>query len=290
MANDVECVCAVGAQLGEGPVWSASERALWFVDVKGQYIHRFEAGSATLHSWRTPATVGFAIPASHSRFICGLQLGLHTFHPDTGAFALVTRVDSDQPHNRLNDACADAHGRLWFGTMDDREQQATGRLYRFDARGLSRQHDGYVITNGPTISPDGRTLYHVDTRQRLIYAFDLHDDGSLANRRVFVRVEQPGHPDGPTVDTQGCLWVAMFNGWSVNRYSPRGELIDRIPMPVANCTKPAFGGADLRTLYITTARKGLSAQQRAEQPLAGHLFAVRVCVPGLPSNTVRYDG
>ena len=289
--SKVECVCAVGAQLGEGPLWSADDQAVWFVDIKGKRVHRFDTRTSALLSWQAPEEIGFIVRATRGRFICGMKSGLHTFDPATGNFTLITRVDSDRPGNRLNDGYVDAAGRLWFGSMDNAETNPTGALYRFDSRGLKRADDGYVITNGPVASSDGRTLYHVDTLQRLIYAFDLADDGSLANRRVFIRIEKPGaYPDGPAIDSTGCLWIGLFGGWGVQRYSPQGELLETIAMPVANCTKLAFGGPDLRTMYVTTAWKGLTTEQLAGQPLAGGLFATRVATAGVASNEVRYDG
>jgi len=288
---NIECVAPIAARLGEGPLWSARERAVWFVDIKGRGIHRYDEATRTTRSWQTPQDVGFIVAASGGRFICGFKSGLHLFAPETGTFQLLTPVDGDRPGNRLNDGHVDAAGRLWFGTMDDAEVSPTGALYRFDADGLHRADDGYVITNGPATSPDGRTLYHIDTLERVIFAFDLAADGSLSARRVFARVaEKDGHPDGPVVDATGCVWVGLFGGWGVNRYSPTGELLSKLSLPVANCTKAAFGGADLRTLYITSAWKGLTAEQRTQQSLAGGLFAVRVDTPGLPANEVaRYD-
>lgn len=283
----LECVLDVAAQLGEGPLWSARERALWFVDIKGRKIYRYEAGTRSTLSWRTPEEVGFIVAARRGQFVCGLQSGLYMFEPVSGAFELIVRVDADRPHNRLNDAHVDATGRLWFGTMDNGETDPTGTLYRFDASRLERCDDGYVITNGPATSPDGRTLYHIDTLQREIYAFDLDKDGTPSGRRIFARVaDADGYPDGPTVDVEGCVWVALFGGWGVNRYSPKGELLGKISLPVANCTKPAFGGDDLRTLYVTTAWQGLTDEQRAKQKLAGGLFAGRVATPGLPVHEV----
>jgi sugar lactone lactonase YvrE len=291
MQAGVECVSEVAAKLGEGPLWSARERAVWFVDIKGRYVHRYDEAKRTRQSWPAPEEVGFIVPASGGRYICGLKSGLYLFTPGNGRFQLLTLVDSDRPNNRLNDAHVDAAGRLWFGTMDDAEVSPTGALYRFDATGLHRCDDGYVITNGPATSPDGRTLYHIDTLERVIFAFDLAADGSLSRRRVFARVaETDGHPDGPVVDAAGCVWVGLFGGWGVHRYSPSGELLSKLSLPVANCTKVAFGGADLRTLYITSAWKGLTAEQRTEQPLAGGLFAVSVDTPGLPANEVADYG
>lgn len=283
----MECVFQVDAHLGEGPMWSAREHALWFVDIKGRRIYRYEEGTRSTQSWPAPEQVGFIVPTRRGQFICGLQSGLHGFEPASGAFELITLVDSDRRRNRLNDAHVDAAGRLWFGTMDDDETRPNGVLYRFDKRGLKRCDDGYVITNGPATSPDGRTLYHIDTLQRLIYAFDLDTNGSLTGRRIFARIpDTDGYPDGPTVDAAGCVWVGLFGGWGVNRYSPAGELLEKVSLPVANCTKAAFGGDDLRTLYVTTAWKGLTDEQRAQQPLAGGLFAGRVDTPGLPMQEV----
>ena len=285
MPAGVECIWTLAAKLGEGALWSARERAVWFVDIKGRQIHRYDETTRTRRSWPAPEDVGFIVAARGGRFICGLKSGLYEFDPADGKFQLLTLVDSHRPRNRLNDAHVDAAGRLWFGTMDDDEASPNGALYRFDGRRLHRCDDDYVITNGPATSPDGRTLYHIDTLKREIYAFDLAADGSLSKRRVFTRVaETDGHPDGPVVDATGCVWVGLFGGWGVNRYSPSGELLGKLSLPVANCTKAAFGGADLQTLYVTTAWKELSADQRTQQPLAGGLFSVRVDTPGLPTN------
>jgi sugar lactone lactonase YvrE len=286
----LECVCPVAATLGEGPFWSAAERAVWFVDIKGRQIHRYDERRRTLSSWNAPEDVGFIVPATGGRMICGLRTGLYEFRPEIGKFDLIVRVDAEHSSNRLNDACVDSMGRLWFGTMDDEETRTTGSLYRFDARGLTRCDTGYVITNGPAVSPDGGTMYHVDTAQRLVYAFDLDGSGRPQDRRVFVRIDKEGaYPDGPVVDSEGCIWLGLYGGWGAHRYSPRGELLETLSLPTANCTKPAFGGEDLRTLYLTTARKDLADHQLAEQTLAGALFAVRVDVPGLPQNEVRYE-
>jgi xylono-1,5-lactonase len=149
-------------------------------------------------------------------------------------------------------------------------------------------HDrGYVITNGPAFSPDNRVAYHTDTLDRVIHAFDVDASGRLGPRREFVRIERPGaYPDGPAVDAEGCVWTGLFGGWGLQRYSPAGEPLERIEFPCANITKPAFGGPDLKTLYVTTAWKGLSAAERKAQPLAGGLFRVEVDVPGLPQTEV----
>jgi len=146
-----------------------------------------------------------------------------------------------------------------------------------------------AITNGPAVSPDGRILYFVDTLGGTIEAADIGEDGSLANRRAFAKIDpRTGHPDGPTIDSNGCLWISLYAGWEAQRYSARGELVERIRFPVANITKIAFGGDDRRTVFATTARQLLSADEIARQPQIGDLFEFRVDVPGMPCPLVRY--
>jgi xylono-1,5-lactonase len=284
MYSTVHCVWDVRATLGEGPVWSALEPAVWFVDIKQRRIHRFDIESGQGRGWDAPLQPGFLAPIDERSFVVGLQTGLHRFDVSSGTFILLREIEPNVPTNRLNDGYVDARGRLWFGSMDDNEQQTTGAVYRLDANGTLAQVDrGICITNGPCVSPDGRTFYHTDTVNRTIYASDLSDDGSLSNKRVFTRFENAeGYPDGSTVDSEGCLWTAMWGGWGVLRLSPRGERIGRVALPCANVTKAVFGGRDLRTLYITTARKGLAETALIDQPLAGGLFAVDAGVAGLP--------
>jgi sugar lactone lactonase YvrE len=176
--------------------------------------------------------------------------------------------------------------------MDDHERDPTGALYRLGATGdLDCVERGVCITNGPCTSPDAQTFYHTDTVNRTIHAYDLHDDGSLSAKRVFFRfVSDAGYPDGTVVDSEGCLWVSMWGGWKLVRLSPHGERIGELAFPCANVTKATFGGHDLRTLYVTTARKGLTAGQLTEQPLAGALFEVEVPVSGLPPSKVDSSG
>jgi sugar lactone lactonase YvrE len=289
VAPAVECLWPVAAELGEGPVWQAGEGALWFVDIKRRHVHRFDPASGAGRSWDAPSNPGFLAPVAGGRWIAGLKTGLHLFDPSSGAFEPMVQVEPDAPDNRLNDGCVDPQGRLWFGSMHDLETDATGVLYRLERGRACQAHDvGYVITNGPAFSPDGRTVYHTDTLERVIFAFDLTDDGHLVGKRVFTRIER-GYPDGPAVDSEGCVWTGLFGGWGLNRYAPDGRLMQHVAFPVANVTKPAFGGPDLRTVYATTAWKGLSPSERADQPLAGGLFAFEADTPGLAQREARLD-
>lgn len=284
-----ECVWPVGAQLGEGPVWSAAEEAVWFVDIKGKLIHRFHEPTGRTQSFPAPAQPGFLAPAKDGSFIAGLKTGLHRFDPKTGEFKLLVNPEATAKNNRLNDGYVDRAGYLWFGSMDDDETAPTGALYQLTDQGVQKRDADYVITNGPTASLDNRTLYHTDTLKKIIYAFDRAADGALSNRRVFARIGAgDGHPDGPVTDSQGHIWSGLFGGWGLNRYSPDGRQVSKLAMPVANVTKAAFGGKDLRTLYITTAWKGLSEQERRQQPNAGGLFRVRIDVAGLPQGIISH--
>jgi D-xylonolactonase len=282
------CIWPVGACLGEGPVWSAAERAVWFVDIKSRRIHRFDPHTRQGKSFDAPSEPGFVLPVRGGGFIAGLKSGLHRFDPRSGEFTLVKTVEPAHLNNRLNDGYVDAAGRLWFGSMHDPETEPSGVLYRFERDGACVPCDSnYIVTNGPAMSPDGKTLYHVDTLAQTIYAFDVASDGALTRKRVFARIDRPKvYPDGPIVDRDGCIWCGLFGGWGLLRFDPNGAIVDEIKLPCANVTKAAFGGDDLRTLYITTAWVGLDDAQRNAQPLAGGLFSVEVDVPGLPQNEI----
>ena len=283
-------VWPLAAELGEGPVWVERDRALWFVDIKKQQIHRYDPASGARRSWDAPEQVGFILPAERGGFVAGLQSGLYHFDDNSGAFDLLVKVDEDIPANRLNDGTVDPKGRIWFGTMDNQERDRSGAFYCFANGKLTRTAIGNIaITNGPAVSPDGRILYVVDTLRGTIDAVDIDDDGTLGERRSYVRIDpSEGHPDGPTIDAEGCVWISLYAGWEARRYSPTGELIERVRFPVANITKIAFGGDDLRTVYATTARQLLSREDIAKQPEIGDLFEFTAEVPGVPCSLACY--
>jgi sugar lactone lactonase YvrE len=280
------CVWPVDAELGEGPLWDAETRALYFVDIKGRHIHRY-GENRTRASWPAPQQPGCILPLAGGGFACALEDGLYRFSPDTGDFTLLRHVERDEPGNRFNDGYVDALGNLWFGSMDDGEQQPSGALYRLDGQGrLLRADTGYIVSNGPAMSPDGRTLYHTDTLDKTVYCFDVLASGGVVGKRPFVTIAGSGHPDGMAVDAAGNVWIALFGGGRVERYTPSGTLLGALPFPCSNITKLAFGGVDLRTVFVTTAWKGLAPEARAREPLAGALFALRSPVPGLKQHAV----
>lgn len=281
-------VWALGAPLLEGPVWVARDAALWFVDIKSHKVHRYDPANEGRRSWDAPAQIGFCLPAANGKFVAGLQTGLAIFDPVDGSFTPLVDPEPALPGNRLNDGTVDPAGRLWFGTMDDGESGVTGRIYRLGGDGRCVAETAAVsISNGPAVSPDGRILYHVDTLGGIVHAAAIGDDGTLGESRVFAAIpNSEGFPDGPAVDAEGCVWIGLYNGGAVRRYSPAGELLETVAFPVSAITKVAFGGADLRTVYATTANKHLDAQGRAAEPHAGDLFAFEVSVPGVPGTEV----
>lgn len=283
MTGEPRNVWNLAADLGEGPVWVERDQALWFVNIKGPALHRYDPSTEDKRSFRAPELIGFALPARGGGFVAGLQSGLHRFDPSSEAFSAFVEVEGDLPGNRLNDAVTDPSGAMWFGSMDVAEKADSGAFYRF-ANGEVRPTgiDNIVITNGPAVSPDGKTLYVVDTIGRTIRAADINADGTLGPTRPFVEIaEGEGYPDGPTIDSEGCVWISLYAGWETRRYSPRGELLERVRFPVANITKIAFGGPDLRTAFATTARQFLTPEELERQPEAGNLFAFEVDVPGV---------
>ncbi|UIJ46038.1 SMP-30/gluconolactonase/LRE family protein [Sphingomonas cannabina] len=279
-------VWSVSALLGEGPIWLPADEALWFVDIKQDRLHRFVPESGERETFHVDNRPSFAVPAAAGGLILGTGRELVRF--EDGAVVERLATIPMPVGNRTNDATVDPEGRLWFGTMDDGERDPSGRVYRFDGT-LTEMGCACTITNGPAVSPDGRWLYHVDTLAGQVWRYDIGGDPDrLENGELFVTIApDDGHPDGVTCDAEGCLWVALWGGWGVRRYSPEGELIATVALPCAQVTKVAFGGPDLRTGYVTTASVGLSADALAAQPLAGGLFAFEAPAPGLPPNVVR---
>ncbi|WP_207459982.1 SMP-30/gluconolactonase/LRE family protein [Azospirillum sp. SYSU D00513] len=277
---DATCLWPARALLGEGPVWSPAQGAVLAVDIRGSRILRLSLADGARAEWPMEDAACWLVErADGDGFIAGLR-SRRVVHLRLGEGAAeivsdLLRLEEDKPGNRLNDAKADGAGRIWAGTMDDAESDATGSLYRIGPDGgVTRADTGYTVANGPALSPDGQTLYHTDSAARTIYAFDLAVDGALANRRVHIRFgEGDGYPDGMTCDAEGGLWVAHWDGGRVSRFLPDGTLDRTVRLPVSRVTSCAFAGPDLDRLVITTA-----AFERPDEPLAGGLFE---CVPGV---------
>ena len=268
--------------LGEGPVWVEREQALYWLDIKGRKVFRIDE-QEQLREWPTPVRVGSLAPRADGGFIAGTEDGVAFVELEEGRFEIVHHPEEHLPDNRFNDGKVDRRGRFWAGSMDDTERDATGTLYRVDPdMRFSRIDEGYKVTNGPAFSPSGDILYHNDSARQVTYAFDLASDGTVGERRVFARYrEGEGYPDGMTVDADGCLWIAFWDGWCVRRYSPDGECIGKLDVPVSRPTSCAFGGAALDRLFITSASIGLDEADLAKEPQAGGLFVAVVDAKGI---------
>ena len=282
-------VWPLGALLGEGPAWFGDEQALRFVDIKGGKLHRYEPGTGARQTLDIGGQPSFVVAAEDGGLIVGSGSEVLTLARDGTPGGIIATLQ--QPaHNRINDATVDPLGRLWLGTMDDDEQQPSGALWCLDKGQLHCIGGEAVVTNGPAVSSDGRTLYHVDSGARTIWRFVIGDGPSITAREVFLQLtEADGHPDGVVLDAEDCLWVALWDGWGVRRYAADGRLLLHIDFPCARVTKIAFGGPELRTAYITTARVGLDAAALAAQPLAGGLFTFDAPVVGRVLPSVRLD-
>jgi len=282
-----ECVLPLAAELGEGPLYLPAQDRLLFVDLKRCIVHAWDAAKHEHRSWLLPDYVCWLVPRRDGDgFMAGLRDSVVRLwlEPELRIEPIKHVVDGAAGH-RLNDAKVDPSGRLWFGSMHNTDyRQAVGKLFRLGADlQLHVADEGYHICNGPTFAPDGSALYHSDSFLDVTYRYPLAADGSLGAREEWHRYEG-GSPDGMQVDSEGCVWVSTWGGKRVCRFSPQGELLAEVPLPTSHPASLAFGGADLRTLYITTAREGLSAEQLAQEPLAGAVFRARIDVPGLPAN------
>lgn len=279
MKSVPEAVWSLGTVLGEGPAWFAAENALRFVDIKAGRVHRFVPATGERETLEIGGNPGFILPASDGAALIGANHDLHLL--DGGKIGETLASVPMPAHNRINDATLAPNGELWFGTMDDTETRATGSVFSLVGGAVQPTAFQAVVTNGPAFSPDGETLYVVDSGARCIWRFCPAEDPKLERGQLFVTLgAHEGYPDGVTTDADGCLWVALWDGWGIRRYSPQGELMLHIPLPCARVTKVAFGGDDLGSVFITTARVGLSPAALADQPEAGSLFRLEVPAKG----------
>ncbi len=278
------------AVLGEGPVWDEHAQTLYWVDIeRGELHHCSEDGSMEGVKAIGRRIGCIALRRHEPGFIAGLEGSVALISMDTSVVSPVAAFDP-HPGSRGNDGKCDPLGRFWVGTYDEAAKQSAGWLYRLDGPGvLTRMLGPFICTNGPAFSPDGRKVYCVDSYGRVVHQCDLAPSGDLSGQRVFRRFDAQGwgYPDGLTCDVEGCVWIAHWGGSRVSRFSPAGELLDVIRLPVTQPTSCTFGGSDLRRLFITSASAGLDAVSNADG-LAGAVFAVDLDVGGLPA--ARYDG
>jgi sugar lactone lactonase YvrE len=285
------------AQLGEGLCWSAQQQAIWWVDILGQRLMRLQWPDGACRTWNFDETISAVAERAHEPgLVVSLRRRIALFDPEAGELVTSSEVEPQHPGNRFNDGKCDAQGRMWACTMDFGCTAPTGSLYR-----VSRGADGwlidcawcaeYPVVNGPAWSADGRTLWLNDTARNAIRAFDFDPvRGEVSNPRLWLRfAEGDGLPDGMTTDAAGRVWIAHWGGSCVTCHDPHdARELARVRLPASNVTNVAFGGADLTTLFITTASIDLDEAQLAAQPHAGALFCVNTNVSGLAP--ARFEG
>ena len=286
--SDVELVVDAHAEVGEGPVWHAPQAVLIWVDITRNLVHRYKPSTGQNGTIDVGQPVGAAVARASGGLVLALRDGFGALDPTTGEVQIIAAVEADIPGNRMNDGAVDSAGRFWAGTMDFDERPGAGALYRLETdHQVVKILGDLTISNGIGWSLDDRTMYFIDSGSRQVTAFDYDaPTGAIANPRQLVAIPpQVGVLDGLAVDAEGYVWVALWGGWAVHRYTPSGALDRVVELPTALVSSCAFGGPDLADLYITTATRDLSPGERADQPQAGGLFRCRPGVTGLPSHS-----
>jgi sugar lactone lactonase YvrE len=283
--------------LGESPLWHPSEQVLYWCDIPGHALNRFDPASGEHTQWPFDTDVACCAPLMEGGLLLALRSGLVRFDTATGRSKPLLEAPYDAKTERFNDGKADAQGRLWVGTIHEpREPKAA--LYRYADGKLDKMADKITVSNGLAWSPDARTMYWADTKAHTVFAFDFERaGGALSNQRVFAQfplkaadqdlTTYGGRPDGAAMDSEGHYWCAMFEGARLLRIAPDGTVVQELALPVRCPTMPCFGGADLKTLYITTSREKRPADELAREPLSGCVLHLRVEVAGLPANFAR---
>lgn len=295
MARDIQPAAMVVSRVGESPMWHPIEQVLYWCDIPAREIRRLDPRDGRVDHWRFDSEPACCAPALGGGLRVAFRDGIWHFDPASGRRQRRAAAPYDETVERFNDGKCDPQGRFWAGTIYEPRDRPAAALYRHGRDGLVRVAGGVTNSNGLAWSPDGATLYWADTREHCIRAYDFDAaDGSLSGGRDFARfaLRQPteplerygGRPDGAAVDSQGRYWVAMYEGARLLCLSPDGAVVEEVQLPVRCPTMPAFGGADLRTLYVTTAREGRPAGELADQPWAGCVLQMRVEVPGLPAH------
>ncbi len=281
---DVACVAHTKDILGEVPRWHPVERALYWIDAFKPAIHRLDPASGQLDSWTPPEKLGSFAPHAGGGLLIAGRNGLAHYDPATGRLDRLVDPEAGGAVNILNDGRCDRLGRFWVGSMSRTMERASGRLYRLEHGRLDAIDDGIWVANGVCWSPDDTRMYFADSHLKTIFVYDFDlAAGAIGPRRVLATMDdRPGVPDGSSVDAEGFVWNAVFDGGCLIRYAPDGRIDRTVPLPVSRPTACAFGGADLATLYVTTARFRLAPDKLATEADAGGLLALDVGVKGLP--------
>ena len=294
----VRIAVASASLLGESPFWHPAEQVLYYCDIPGRKLMRFDPARGDLAHWDFDSEIASAAPLLGGQILLAARDGLWRFDPASGARRRLAEPPYDAAKERFNDGKCDPQGRFWVGTIYEPRDKPAASIYRWAGGKLERLGGDVTVANGLGWSPNGRTMYWSDTKAHTIYAFDFEPvSGAISRQRVFASFPPKqqgqdlatygGRPDGAAIDAEGCYWAAMFEGQRIVRLSPEGELLREVRLPVRCATMPCFGGPDLKTIYITTARENRPQAELIEQPYAGCVLALDVDVPGLPVNVAH---
>lgn len=277
----VETITDHKSTLGEGPIWDARHNEILWVDIVNGEIHCYSLINHALKTYPIKDMVGcMAVCERDDQLVIASQSGFGFLDKKTSEITYHSNPESHLPKNRPNDGKCDPAGRFWMGTMSFSEDFEAGSVYVFDGNSFDKKIDKVTISNGMAWSLDHQTLYYIDTPTFEVVAYDYDmKTGNISNKKVVITIpKEDGFPDGMTIDSDGMLWIAHWDGWQVTRWNPEtGHKLDHFKLPASRITSCMFGGDDLTDLFITSAKEGLSVKELEEQPLAGSLFVIRNC-------------
>lgn len=286
--HEIQPLLTTRMQLGECPLWHAQEAALYWIDIDGCAVHRHIPASDAHQQWAMPSEPGCIAINANGGLLVALRSGLALLDTISGKLTAIADAPYDPKTTRFNDGRCDAAGRLWVGSIYEPRDHPNAALYCIEHGAIRDSGKRATVSNGVAFSPDNKTLYHADTTTHRIFAYDFDvSTGDIAGSRLLKQFSTDklnnygGRPDGATVDSEGAYWCAMYEGGKILRLSPTGEILDEITLPARCPTMMAFGGDDLRTLYITTVSKNRPAAELEQYPLSGCVLSIRVDVPGL---------
>ena len=264
--------------LGEGPVWDTANNTILWVDIMGCAIHQLDRKNNAFHSITTPSMIGSFALCNDGNIVAALQEGFVFINRNTGEISAIGDPEKHLPGNRFNDGKTDPAGRFWAGSMSLTGETGTGSLYMLDGNlNINKKIEKVSISNGLCWSEDLQYFYYIDTPTMEVVQYDNdNSNGEISNKTTVISIPgKEGYPDGMTMDSEGMLWIAHWEGWQVARWNPfTGEKIDTIQLPVSLVTSICFGGENMDEMYITSARVGLTDEQLAEEPLAGSSFII----------------
>jgi sugar lactone lactonase YvrE len=277
--------------LGEGPYWHTSRKSFFWVDIESGTLFEYILKSGKVRTWNFNHRLSLVLEGEEDHLILALGLKIARFHPESEKLEWLASIESELTHNRCNDGKCDAMGRLWVGTMNLQFKEGAGSFYSLDQDHMLHKHlDQITISNGMAWTPNNQTLYYIDspTQQVNAYHFDL-EKGGIAFERTAIEIPlSMGTPDGMCMDQEEKLWIAHYGGYGVYRWDPvSGQLMEKVELPAPNITSCAFGGEDMDTLLVTTARENLNEAQLAEFPLSGDVFLVKTNTSGFLPNPCR---